>query len=604
VQNKRLSIRQIVNYLNDVESEGGGFWLPNIQRPFVWSEVQMAKLFDSIMREYPISTLLIWKTKEVIKHRKFIDNYRQDLKLTDFYVPENRHSKLLVLDGQQRLQTLFIGLKGSYCGKELYFDVSSGDPAAPEDIRFRFAFKEKVTAAWPWVRFKDIVFVNGRLDRQIAQDVQKLAPSPLTPEQIDRLENNVARGRQEFVYANNITFQELDGIDNPDAYNVDDIVEIFIRANSGGTKLGKSDLLFSLLAADWGDAEGEMEDLLADLNRGGLAFDRDFVLKASLCVLGKGASYEIRKFRDGTTKEQIKAKWEEISAAIKAVRDFVVSKTYIRSDKAMPSYQALIPLVYYRYHFPCQFNATIGLQEYLLRSLINGVFSGSPDNLIDKIVTNIEKSKGFVLNQVFALIRAERPLEITRDVIFRQHYGSREIHLFFNLWYKDFDYIPALDQNGPQVDHIFPQSLLKSVRDVNENGHRNILRYHWEQRDQIANLMLITAEENGFSGKCDAKPEQWFSPSRFESKNLTPLGAVKAQEAYLDLHLIPKDPELWKLENFDKFVEARKELIATRFSRMLPGDLSAEKVADVGSVQKEGEQGEAGAHQVEAELTI
>ena len=79
------------------------------------------------MREYPISTLLIWKTKEVIKHRKFIDNYGQDLKLTDFYVPENQHSKLLVLDGQQRLQTLFIGLKGSYCNKELYFDVLSGD---------------------------------------------------------------------------------------------------------------------------------------------------------------------------------------------------------------------------------------------------------------------------------------------------------------------------------------------------------------------------------------------------------------------------------------------------------------------------------------------
>lgn len=583
MQNKKLSIRKIVSYLNDVESEGGGFWLPNIQRPFVWSEEQMARLFDSIMREYPISTLLIWKTKEDVKHRKFIDNYRRDLKLTDFYASENRHSKLLVLDGQQRLQTLFIGLKGSYCDKELYFDVLSGDATSPEEIRFRFAFKEKATAAWPWVRFKDIVYVNNRLDLQIAQDVQKLAPSPLTPEQIERLQLNVARGRREFVYDDNITFQELDGIDNPDAYKIDDIVEIFIRANSGGTKLGKSDLLFSLLAADWGEAEGEMEDLLEDLNKGGFAFDRDFVLKASLCVLGKGASYEIRKFRDGTTKGQITEKWEAIAAAIKAVRDFVVRKTYIRSDKAMPSYQALIPLVYYRYHFPDQFNETIGLQEYLLRSLINGVFSGSPDNLIDRIVKNIEESKGFVLNQVFALIRAERPLEITREVIFRQHYGSREIHLFFNLWYKDFDYIPALDQNGPQVDHIFPQSLLKSVRDVNkESGHRNILRYRWEQRDQIANLMLITAEENGFSGKCDTPPEQWFSPSRFPSKH--------AQEAYLKLHLIPEDPELWKLENFDKFIEARKELIAARFSHMLAGDLRADKLADVGAVQKEGGQ--------------
>lgn len=89
MQNKKLSIRKIVSYLNDDEADGGGFWLPNIQRPFVWNEDQIARLFDSIMREYPISTLLVWKTKEEVKHRKFIDNYLPDLKLTNFYVPDN-----------------------------------------------------------------------------------------------------------------------------------------------------------------------------------------------------------------------------------------------------------------------------------------------------------------------------------------------------------------------------------------------------------------------------------------------------------------------------------------------------------------------------------
>lgn len=161
MQNKKLTIRKIVSYLNDDEAEGGGLWLPNIQRPFVWSEEQIARLFDSIMREYPISTLLVWKTKESVKHRRFIDNYHRDIKLTDFYVPENKRSKMMVLDGQQRLQSLFIGLKGSYSGvdRELYFDVLSGEQVAPEDIRYHFAFQEKVKATWPWVRFKDIVIV-------------------------------------------------------------------------------------------------------------------------------------------------------------------------------------------------------------------------------------------------------------------------------------------------------------------------------------------------------------------------------------------------------------------------------------------------------------
>lgn len=61
MKNQSLIIRKIVDYLNNLD-EQGGFWLPNIQRHFVWNEEQIEKLFDSIMREYPIGTLLIWKT--------------------------------------------------------------------------------------------------------------------------------------------------------------------------------------------------------------------------------------------------------------------------------------------------------------------------------------------------------------------------------------------------------------------------------------------------------------------------------------------------------------------------------------------------------------
>lgn len=570
MQNQKRSFRKIVSYLNDEESEGGGFWLPNIQRPFVWSEDQIARLFDSIMREYPISTLLVWKTKEPIKHRAFIDNYHRDIKLTDFYKPENHHSKMMVLDGQQRLQSLYIGLKGSYSGtsRELYLDILSGDLVAPEDIRYRFSFLEKSQAAWPWVKFKDIIFVTSKLDTQIAREIKALAPTALSTEEAEKIETNIGRARQEFVNNDNLTYQELDGIDNPNAYRIDDIVEIFIRANSGGTKLGKSDLLFSLLIASWDDADRQIESLLEDLNQGSFAFDRDFILKACLTVLGKGARYDIGKFRDGKTKEEIINNWDEIAAAIKGVRDFVVSKTYIRSDKALPSYLALIPLIYYRYHYEQKFAANTELPEYLLRSLVTGVFGGSPDNLIDKIVRNIKEQGDFTLNEVFGVILADnRNLEITTDVIFGQYYTSRTIHLFFNLWYLNFDYTPALDGNGPQVDHIFPQSLLKSVKDANpESGKLNLLHYGQAQRDQIANCMLLTAEENGFGGKCAQPPSVWFDLSRFPNE--------EAQANYFKLHLIPSDPELWKLENYEQFIEARKLLIEAKFKHMLRNDLA------------------------------
>lgn len=562
MQNRKLSIRKIVSYLNDEESEGGGFWLPNIQRPFVWSQEQITRLFDSIMREYPISTLLIWKTKEPVKHRRFIDNYHRHIKLTDFYVPEHKRAKMMVLDGQQRLQSLFIGLKGSYEGKELYFDVTSGQQVAPEDTRYRFAFREVASAAWPWVRFKDIISQNNRLDLQIAQTLVADAGLVLPETDWVAVQLNVARARQEFVNGDNITFQELDSIDNPDAYKVDDIVEIFIRANSGGTKLGKSDLLFSLLTASWDEADAQMEELLGKLNASGFDYDRDFVLKSCLTMLGKGARYEVGKFRDGKTKDEIVARWSELSRAITAVHDLLVIATYIRSDRAMPSYLALIPLIYYRYHYPSAFSKNSQLPDYLLRVLVTGVFSGNPDGLIDKIVRCIDEHQEFLNSEVFGVIReAGRSLEITPHVILDQHYGSREIHLFFNLWYREFNYQPAYVGNTPSVDHIFPQSLLRSEKVINpDTGRRNILKYSQPVRDQIANCMLLTADENGAGGKSDTPPAEWFDRARFTSN--------AEHQKYLDLHLIPKDPALWVLDRFDDFIDARKLLIEEKFRYM------------------------------------
>jgi hypothetical protein len=401
------------------------------------------------------------------------------------------------------------------------------------------------------------------LELALSKEISEKSPVPISEKDMETLQLNISRARHEFVNNENLTYQELDGIDNPDAYQIDDIVEIFIRANSGGTKLGKSDLLFSLLTSSWEEADEELESLLDDLNKGGFAFDRDFILKSCLTMLGKGARYEVSKFRDGKTKEEIIDKWESLSAAIKAVRDMLVAKTYIRSDRAMPSYQGLIPLIYFRFHNPAAFSANNSMSEYLLRVLVTGAFSGSPDNLIDKVVKNIQEHNNFILQEVFGVIRAEgRSLDITPDVIYSQSYGSRSVHLFFNLWYSAFNYSPALNENGPQVDHIFPQSLLKSVKDINpDTGKRNIMHYRAEHRDQIANCMLLTAEENGFSNKTDIPPSRWFSRERFESD--------EAHKNYLELHLIPNDEELWKLENFEKFIEARKELIKQKFSFML-----------------------------------
>jgi len=560
MKNQKETIRKMVSYLNNEESNGG-FWLPNIQRPFVWSEDQMTRLFDSIMREYPISTLLVWRTKSRIRRRKFIDNYRNTIRLTDFYVPEDDKTKLLVLDGQQRLQSLFIGLRGSYEKRELYFDILSGDLVAPEDIRYKFKFLDAEKAAFPWVKFKEIVFSND-LPTRIARSIITGASRELTEDEKIRIEDNVARIWKQYSGEELVVYQELDSVDNADAYREDDVVEIFIRANSGGTRLGKSDLLFSLLTSSWEAADEQMEELLDDLNRVGYDFTRDFVLKTCLTLLNKGASYEVKKFRDEGTRQELIDKWEDISSAIRDVRDYLYGKTFIRTDKAMPSYLVLIPLIYFRYHFPEKWGTVQNLDEYLLRTLLSGAFSGTPDNLIDRCAKAISSTGEFGVNEIFGIIREDgRSLELTENTIFGQYYGSKNIHLIFNLWYRYFNYTPAYEDNLPQVDHIFPQSLLRTVKKVNpENGKRNLLKYYQEDRDQLANLMLLTADENGFSGKRDIPPIEWFA-----DKDAT----------YLDMHLIPKNPELWKLDNYEKFIEEREKLILEKFGYLIQGDRTA-----------------------------
>ncbi len=556
MKNQKQTIRKIVTFLNN-EDEEGGFWLPNIQRPFVWTEDQICRLFDSILREYPISTLLIWKTTSQLRRRKFIDNWKATLAshLSDFYVMPNEKRKCLVLDGQQRLQSLYIGLAGSYEGKELYFDILSGEVAAPDDVKYKFAFLPADRAVFPWLKFKELVFTSKK-NHQVANELEKLLGRPFTDAERDKVDGHLNLIDRTFKMDEAISYQELDSIDNPELYGEDDVVEIFIRANSGGTRLGKSDLLFSLLASTWDEANDEMEQILEDLNRHGFAFQRDFVLKTCLTLLDMGARYEVDKFRKPGVRDNIEKNWQAIGNSIRDVLDFVRGKTFIKCDKAIPSYLALIPLIYTRYHFPEAWNAACDVDTYLLRSLLTGAFSGTPDQLIDDCVTKIKEVKVFDAKELFGVMRTRgRSLELTPDRFWAMGYSSDTVHLLFNLWYREFNYTPAYESNLPQVDHIFPQSLLRKEKKQNpETGKRNLLRYPAAQRDQLANCMLLTEKENGAGGKSDTPPSKWFADK---------------PKAYLEMHLIPHDPALWELERFEDFIAARKELILAKFADLL-----------------------------------
>jgi hypothetical protein len=250
-------------------------------------------------------------------------------------------------------------------------------------------------------------------------------------------------------------------------------------------------------------------------------------------------------------RDQIEEKWEAISEAIREVLDWVRGKTFIQCDKALPSYLVLIPLIYIRYHYRAAWKKSTGLDTYLLRCLLAGAFSGQPDNLLDALTKHLEDTKGFDTEEAFNVIRTQgRSLELTEDRFWQMGYGSGTIHLLFNLWYRDFNQTPAYENNLPQVDHVFPQSLLRLERVLNPESGRMVMKYRAADRDQLANCMLLSREENGAGGKTDTPPAEWFADR--------PTG-------YLEKHLIPQDKDLWEPNRFEDFIATRKELLRDRF---------------------------------------
>jgi hypothetical protein len=547
------TIKSFINEINNTDTDGGGLWLPNIQRYFVWDEDQMVKLFDSIMRQYPLPSLLIWKTKEPLRNRKFIQQYIEPIDVKHLYRPNSNEKKRLVLDGQQRLQTLYIGLTGSIDGKILHFDALSGLVPDNDGINYKFRFILAEKAVWPNIPFRGIIYTR-KLPSEITAELVNKYDLSLSAEESAILTNNIERARVEFTSNQALIYQEIDSTDAEIAsHTLDDVVEIFIRANDGGTKLSKSDLMFSLMTSNWPTADEVMQEFLSELNGTEFDFDRDFVLKASMVMLDQGARYDVKKLRSQEIRDRITNEWSELTNSISFIRDFLKQKTFIQSDKALPSYLAIIPLVYFYHKFPKKWQETKGKELYLLRVLLTGAFSGRPDNLIDKLVNTIKKTEDFNVDEIFKDIREDqRSLELSENHLFEMGYGSRTIHLLFNLWYSKVDYNPAYNGHLPQIDHIFPRSALRKIKMIEDGVSKQ--RYTVDKINQLANCMLLSRDENGAAGKSDTPPNKWF-----EGKSLE----------YLELHCIPQDKALWEIEKFDNFIEARKQLILNKFGYLV-----------------------------------
>lgn len=573
-----LTIKNVIEKIHKKE-----YLLPTIQREFVWDTYQIEKLFDSLMRDYPISSFLFWEVeKENVKNYEFYEFIREYHEKNNRHNPKasiNGEDKITaILDGQQRLTSLYIALKGNfayklprkrydnpdaYPSRKLYINLVA--PSKEDELEYNFSF---LTDNEIKNDEKNFWFEVGKI---LEMDVAEAPMLFLNEYIIDSYEKKqrdfaircLTKLRNVIIEKGSLSYYK------ETSQSLDKVLNIFIRINSGGTKLSYSDLLLSIATAQWEtkDAREEIITIVDEINEIGNGFnvDKDFILKSSLVLSDfKDFAFKVDNFNKSNMLK-IESNWDDITKALKLAVQLVSSFGYDR--ETLSSNNALIPIAYYLYkkHAKDSFitsNSNLedkkNIRKWLVLSLIKRTFSGQPDNVLRPIRDLIQKN----VNTVFPLDKIVDKFKGTNKTLI---FSDEDIeNLTYYKYAQNFTFsvlsllYPTLDfRNKFHVDHIFPKSLFKKSILKKKGLNDEEIETFQDYINYIGNLQLLEAIPN--IEKQDTEFKIWF-----ESTYLTEI----EQKDYCNKHYIPQKVNL-EFNNFIEFFEKREKLILDEFKAKL-----------------------------------
>lgn len=527
--------QKIYDVVKDIKEDR--YRLPSIQRSFVWEEEKICKLMDSLMNDYPIGSFLVWKPNPelIIRTRKFTQDYKTGERLIS---EEERLESLpyLVLDGQQRLQSLFLAFFGKYDGKRLYFKIDSNPIEEENDLRYHFHFMTPKRAANDshWTQVVELTRVEIPKISAFVDGGFRDDPSDVR----ERIKENIGKFIQVFNLDEKISIQDVKE-DLP--YN--DVLEVFVRVNSGGTVLTKSDLLFSTMILHSPGMEGKFIEVVDELNGNGeYDFDTDFLIKCSFVLLDKGAKYDIKKLRDGKFIGKLEDNFEKIRKALRSTVEFLKTDAKILSKRFLKSDLALVPIIDFIYQQPHQQlpEGQAGrLKQYLYMSFFMRFYSYGPDGKLDiihKIIKEADPITNFFIDQISRYMEERTGM----TYVFSESM-LRDLDLTLNIIHGGVFEIPKKRGWSLERDHIFPMSILEAKvfpqELINNPGN---FRYINKTRN-ILKSNNLPEENTDFYGSDDSTLKDLFMEAR---DNLTE-------------------------ETFRNFARKRKELILSRTNEFL-----------------------------------
>lgn len=569
-------------------------YLPAIQRKFVWKHEQIERLFDSIMRGYPIGTFLFWfingEKKDDYTFYKFLQNYHErDNYLNEIAPkPELKEEVIGILDGQQRLSSMYIALQGTYAYKKpyarwdndnafpkrkLYLNLLKDIGQKNEDEEYLYEFKfltdkeaKKVSKEDLWFPIKKVLTWGE--DPELDEYYDKIIESSDIKEEIIKIikKQKTQIKKTLRILHQRIVIEKLISYFRILEQELDEVLDIFVRVNSGGTVLSKSDLLFSTIVAHWEEGRDEIENFLTSINNKGDGFylDNDFVMRTCLVLTDCPVLFKVHSFkRENILK--VKREWPNIKNAIERMVDLIAEFGF--NGDNLTSQNALIPIAYFIIKGGDISNSKNELRKYLIHSLLKQVYGGQGDQVLTNIRDELRDKQGnnYILKSVkfsfSSLLNIKLPgtksLAINKDDIedILEYKKGAYTFMVLSLLYPNL----KLGQIKFHQDHIHPASLFTPAK----LRKYSVLEEKWGKwislKDKLPNLQIMEGRQNESKNKTPF--EDWINGSTSRGANVEDKVKFK-QDNYIPVSSM-------KFVDFEEFYKNRKDMLRKKLESIL-----------------------------------
>ena len=550
----------------------GRIGLPDIQRPFVWKNVKVRDLFDSMYKGYPVGYLLFWASGVSEDHRTIGSDSKQ------------LSPNLVIVDGQQRLTSLYAVIRGEPVMRANY---------KTEPMRIAFNPLEEVF---------EVTSAAIERDRTFIPDISKLwqeetsvfdvvndyisglqSAREVSSEEIRSIQNAISR-------LHDVSSFPLTALELSADISEEDVADVFVRINSQGESLDQADFILTLMSVFWDEGRKELENFCRDSRTPspteaspfnhfiepnpdqllrvcvGLAFKRARLRHVYSILRGKdlttgefseeGRSEQFEKLKQAQTKVLVLSNWHGFMQCVR--------QAGYRTGRMINSKNALI----YTYTF-----YLIGKTEYRIRektlraviaqwlfmSLVTGRYTGSPESAMESdlaMLRDVTTTEDFISRLQHACRVAltddfwavTLPNELATSSARSPSLFAFEAALVLTeapVLFSKFKVAEMLDptlrgsHNFIERHHLFPKGHLAELR-ITESRDTN----------QIANFAYVERSDNVEIS--DQAPKEYLQSYQEElsEDNLVRMNQANAL------------PDKWEDMDYWAFLERRREMMA------------------------------------------